>query len=144
MSAIKPQSDIFSRAGTSLAGGSGTFNERVLFTASKVHVFNNTDAPVVVSRCDGQNADPATGNVFSVQVETGFGLGGIILGVGQSVVISKKPGRVKFDQDAGEYVAEPGEEYWGEVVRVTDIDPNGAVGAPTTGAVYASAVSTAY
>ena len=143
MSAIKPQSNIVSKDVTAIINGA-TFNERDLFTASKVHVFNNTDAPLVVMRCAAQNADPVTGNAFSVEVDAGFGLGGIILGVGESVIIAKKSGRVKFDHQAGEYVQEPGEEFWGECVRVTDIDPAGAVGAPTTGLVYASAVSTAY
>ena len=143
MSAIKPQSDIVSKPFGDLPGGA-TFNERVLYTASKVQVFNNTDAPIVVMRCAAQNNDTATGNAFSVDVDAGFGLGGIILGVGESVVIAKKSGGALFDKDAGEYINEPGEQFWGEVVRVTDIDPAGAVGAPTTGAVYASAVSTAY
>ena len=143
MSAIKPQSDVFSRPFGDLPGGA-TFNERVLYNASKVHVFNNTDAPIVVMRCAAQGSHTDTGNANFIQVENGFGIGGIILGVGESVIIAKKSGRVKFDHQAGEYVQEPGEEFWGECVRVTDIDPAGAVGAPTTGAVYASAVSTAY
>lgn len=143
MSAIKPQSDIVSKDFSTLPGGA-TFVERVLYSASKVHVFNNTDAPIVVMRCAAQNNDTTTGNAFSVQVDTGFGIGGIILGVGQSVIISKRSGNAIFDKVAGEFVAEPGEQYWGEVVRVTDIDPSGATGAPTSGAVYASAVSTDY
>ena len=90
MSAIKPQSDIVSKPFGDLPGGA--FNERVLYTASKVQVFNNTDAPIVVMRCAAQNNDTATGNAFSVDVDAGFGLGGIILGVGESVVIAKKSG----------------------------------------------------
>ena len=143
MSAIKPQSDIVSKDFSALPSGA-TFVERVLYAATKVHVFNNTDAPIVVMRCAAQNNDPATGNAFSVDVDAGFGIGGIILGVGESVIIAKKPGNAIFDKGAGEYIQEPGEQYWGEVVRVTDIDPAGSVGAPTQGAVYASAVSTAY
>ena len=143
MSAIKPQSDIVSKDFSLLPGGA-SFVERILYTASKVQVFNNTDAPIVVMRCSAQNNEPTNGNAFSIDVDTGFGLGGIILGVGESVIIAKKSGNAIFDKDAGQYVMEPGPEHWGEVVRVTDIDPSGAVGAPTTGAVYASAVSTAY
>lgn len=143
MSAIKPQSDVFSRPFGDLPGGA-TFNERVLYNASQVHVFNNTDAPIVVMRCAAQGSHTDTGDANFIQVENGFGIGGIILGVGESVIISKKSGITVFDEDAGEWVERPGVIEEGEVVRVTDIDPAGAVGAPTTGAVYASAVSTAY
>ena len=89
MAAIKPQSVIVSKDFSLIPGGA-TFNERVLYNASKVHVFNNTDAPVVVMRCAAQNNDTTTGNAFSVDVDAGFGLGGIILGVGESTIIAKK------------------------------------------------------
>ena len=129
-----------------LATESRVLNEFNLYNATKVRVTNLTDQPIAVMVCAAQGNNATTGNADFISVDAGFGLGALVLPIGETVIIGKKAGGRLFDDQAGEYVANPPENYWGEVVRLDDVSLLSNTGAttPTTGFIYASAVAEKY
>ena len=144
MASVRPLSTIVAVdcSTFNLATESRTLNELPLYRASKVRVTNLTDQPIAVMRCAAQGNQSDTGNANFIGVEEGFGLGAIILAVGETIIIDKEPGAAQWDEENGEYVVNPSTEYWGEVVRLDDSSLLANTNAPTTGFIYASAVST--
>lgn len=144
MTSVRPLSTIVAVdcSTFNLATESRTLNELPLYRASKVRVTNLTDQPIAVMRCEAQGNQSDTGNANFIAVEAGFGLGAIILAVGETVIIDKEPGAAQWDEENSEYVVNPSTEYWGEVVRLDDSSLLANNNAPTTGFIYASAVST--
>lgn len=123
---------------------SHNFNDFHLYNATKVRVTNLSNAAIAVMVCEAQGNHTDTGNANFISVDAGFGKGALVLAAGDTVIISKKAGSRLFDDQAGEWVANPPEQYHGEVVRIDDIGLLGNSGAPTSGFIYASAVATAY
>ena len=144
MTSVRPLSTIVAVdcSAINLATDSRVLNELPLYRASKVRVTNHSDQPIAVMRCQAQGNQVGTGNADFIGVEAGFGLGALILSVGESIIIDKEPGAAQFDTDANDYVVNPGTEYWGEVIRLDDSSLLANSNAPTTGFIYASAVST--
>ena len=147
MPAFKPVSKIVAVPAAALSDGEA-ITDFAIFNAYTVRVVNNTDQPILVARCLAQGAD-TNGDAFSVSVDAGYGEGGLILNAGDTVNISKAPGRRLWDDEAGEWVQMPPESYWGETIYLDDAAILGTPGtdgdaAPTTGFVYLSAVSTVY
>ena len=147
MPAFKPVSKIIAVPAAAIADGESIV-DFAIFNAYTVRVVNNTDQPIVVARALAQGAD-TNGDAFSVTVDAGYGEGGLVLNAGDTVHISKAPGRRLWDDDAGEWVQMPPESYWGETIYLEDAAVLGTAGdgadpAPTTGYVYLSAVTTVY
>ncbi|WNL51093.1 hypothetical protein SCREM2_gp174 [Synechococcus phage S-CREM2] len=144
MTSVRPLSTIVAVdcSTINLATASRVLNELPLYRANKVRVTNLTDKPIAVMRCQAQGNQSDTGNADFIGVEEGFGVGALILSVGETIIIDKEPGAALWDEDAGQYVINPPTEYWGEVIRLDDSSLLANTNAPTTGFIYASAVST--
>ena len=132
--------------GINLATDSRVLNEFNLYNATKARVTNLTDQPIAVMVCEAQGNNATTGNADFIGVEAGFGLGAMVLPVGETVIVSKKAGSRLVDPGVDNYVVNPPENHWGEVIRLDDVSLLNNTGAttPTTGFVYASAVSEKY
>lgn len=148
MTAIKPIGTIVAVdcSTINLATDSRVLDEFNLYNATKVRVTNLTDQPIAVMVCEAQGNQTDTGNANFISVEEGFGVGALVLPVGETVIVSKKAGSRLFDDEAGEWVANPPVNYQGEVIRLDDVSllSNTVATTPTTGFIYASAVSVQY
>ncbi|QBP06160.1 hypothetical protein [Synechococcus phage S-B68] len=146
MSALKPIGTIVAVdcSAVDLSTDPRTLNEFNLYNATKVRVTNLSNAAIAVMRCEAQGNDSATGSADFINVDAGFGEGALVLPAGETVIISKKAGGREWDDQASEWVVNPPSNYWGEVVRLDDVNLLGNTGAPTSGFIYASAVATEY
>lgn len=146
MTALKPLSGlvVIDCSVTNLNTDPRTLNELELYNATKVRITNESNEPILVYRCTAQGNHTDTGNANFIQFEAGQGLGVIYLPIGESIVLAKEAGSAKFDVDAGEYVANPPVGYHGEVFVLDEKTGLSNTGAPTSGFIYASAVSTVY
>lgn len=145
MTALKPIGTIIAvDCTTTDLTQSRTLNEFSLYNATKVRVTNHSDAAIAVMRCEATGNHADTGNANFISVDEGFGEGALVLLPGDTVIIDKKAGSRLFDEGAGEWVVNPPENYWGEVVRLDDVSLLGNTGAPTSGFIYASAVALSY
>ena len=145
MTALKPIGTIFAvDTSTTDLTQSHNFNDFPLYNANKVRVTNLSNAAIAVMVCEATGNHTDTGNANNISVDFGFGKGALVLPAGDTVIISKKSGGRLFDDQAGEWVANPPAQYHGEVVRIDDVNLLGNTGAPTSGFIYASAVATAY
>jgi len=146
MTVIKPLSGVtaIDCSSVNLDTDPRNLNEFELYNARQVRVTNLSNQAIAVMRCEATANFTDTGNANSISVDAGFGVGAIILAAGETVIIDKKPGGRLWDPDASAYVANPPLSYQGEIIRITDESLLGAGTPPTSGKIYASAVTTAY
>ena len=127
-----------------LAIDSRVLNEFHLYNATKVRVSNFSDAPIAVMRCEAQGNQSDTGNANFIGVDAGFGKGALVLLPGETVIVAKEAGSRIYDDQASAFVVNPPENHWGEVIRIDDAGLLSNTNPPTSGFIYASAVSVHY